>query len=194
MDSGRFETFIDAILAIMMTVMILKIPQPDTLTINGLWDLKILYFTYFISFIVIASIWNNHRKLFNKIKTIDNVVIFVYLTLTFIITLIPFFTSWVSQHPYDIAPEVCYGLIFIITNMLYLFTTHVAVRRDRCNKDLDNLKFTKINILNIIVFVLGFGFGLTIYPISILISCCISVIIWNLPYSLIYKKGDYCGN
>lgn len=193
MDSGRFETFIDAILAIMMTVMILKIPQPNTLSLKGLWDLKVLYFTYFISFIIIASIWNNHRKLFNKIKKIDNVVILVYLILTFFITLIPFFTSWVAHYPNFIVPELCYGLIFVITTILYLFTTHVAVRHDKFNKELDDFKFSRINTLNFIVFLIGFTLGLTVYPLAILIACFISVILLNLP--CLFNDGcDYDGN
>ena len=72
MESGRFETFIDAIIAIMMTVMVLKIPQPETLTIGGIWDLRIMYLSYIISFIVLFSIWDHHRKLFNIVEDINN--------------------------------------------------------------------------------------------------------------------------
>ena len=74
LDSGRFETFIDAILAIMMTVMVLKIPQPETLSLSGIMDLSVVYLSYLISFIIIASIWNSHRKLFDKIKKIEQFV------------------------------------------------------------------------------------------------------------------------
>ncbi|OWT33505.1 hypothetical protein BGI41_02070 [Methanobrevibacter sp. 87.7] len=190
MDSGRFETFIDAILAIMMTVMILKIPQPEVLSLKGLWDLKILYFAYFISFIIIASIWNNHRKLFDKVEKIDNVVIFVYLILTFVVTLIPYFTSWVAHSPFDIVPEICYGLIFFITLILYLFTTHVAVRRDKFNKDLDDFRFSRTNILVLIIYICGFILAFTVNPIWILIFCCLSLILWNVPKSAYCKE---CG-
>ena len=38
LDSGRFETFIDAIFAIMMTIMVIKIPQPETLSLSGLME------------------------------------------------------------------------------------------------------------------------------------------------------------
>jgi len=40
MNSSRFETFIDAIIAIMLTVMILKIPQPETMDLAGIWNYK----------------------------------------------------------------------------------------------------------------------------------------------------------
>ena len=72
LDSGRFETFIDAIFAIMMTIMVIKIPQPETLSLSGLMESSVMYLSYLISFIIIASIWNNHRKLFDRIKDIDN--------------------------------------------------------------------------------------------------------------------------
>ena len=59
-----------------------------------------MYLSYLISFIIIASIWNNHRKLFDRIKDIDNVVIAIYMVLTLAVTFVPYFTLWVSEYPY----------------------------------------------------------------------------------------------
>ena len=130
MDSGRFETFVDAIIAIMMTVMILKIPQPSTLNLEGLWNLKMVYLSYFLSFMVLLSIWNHHRKLFEEIKEIDNLVIFIYMFLTFIITLLPYFTAWCALNPHELVPEICYGGVFILTNIAYVFAAYFAMKRD----------------------------------------------------------------
>ena len=120
MDSGRFETFIDAIIAIMMTVMVLKIPQPETLSLSGLWGLRVMYLAYIISFIVIFSIWDHHRKLFNLIEEIDNQVIWMYSSLIFFITLVPYFTAWVAHEPFEALPELLFGLLFLIINILYI--------------------------------------------------------------------------
>ena len=130
MDSGRFETFIDAILAIMMTVMVLKIPQPDTMTIGGIWDLHVMFFAYFLSFIILFSIWDHHRKLFNFLEDINNNVIWMYSVLIFIVTLVPYFTAWVAHNPYDLLPELMYGLIFVLVNVLFVLSTKVAIKHD----------------------------------------------------------------
>ena len=195
LDSGRFETFIDAILAIMMTVMVLKIPQPKTLSISGLLDLSVIYLSYLISFIIIVSIWNNHRKLFDKIKNIDNYVILIYMVLTFIVTLVPFFTYWVSEYPYSLTPELCYGGLFVITNILYMLASHVAVSRDKFNSDLDGLRYVNLNIIVYSIFIVGFLLGIFVNPIAILLSCLLTAIVWNLPFKFLTtcKDGDKHG-
>ena len=176
LDSGRFETFIDAILAIMMTVMVLKIPQPETLSLSGIMDLSVVYLSYLISFIII-----------DKIKKIDNYVIAIYMVLTFIITLVPYFTYWVSGNPYSLAPEICYGSLFILTNVLYLLASHIAVKHDKFNKNsnLDSSRYVNLNLIIYTIFIIGFLIGIYINPIAILISCLLSAIVWNLPLKII---------
>ena len=50
MDTNRLEAFYDAIIAIIVTVLVLELPQPETATIAGIFALRISYFTYLISF------------------------------------------------------------------------------------------------------------------------------------------------
>ncbi|WP_455645931.1 TMEM175 family protein [Methanosphaera sp.] len=191
LDSGRFETFIDAILAIIMTVMILKIPQPETLTITGLWNLKAMYFSYITSFIVIVSIWNNHRKLFNKVKHIDNFVITVYMILTFFITWIPYFTAWVAHFPHDLAPEISYELLFILVNISYLVATNRVRRHDAYNEDLIQFRVTPRTVINYSVFIIGFILGILVTPEFMMISCFITIITWNIPDEYFRKLGGH---
>lgn len=199
LDSGRFETFIDAIFAIMMTIMVIKIPQPETLSFSGLMESSVMYLSYLISFIIIASIWNNHRKLFDRIKDIDNVVIAIYMVLTLAVTFVPYFTLWVSEYPYSLVPELCYGLLFVITNILYMLASHIAVTRDNYNynnNNLDAFRYVRLNVLIYLVFIVGFILGIFINPIAILIACLVTAIIWNLPFKYLNtcEKGDADGH
>ena len=47
METNRFETFIDAIIAIIITVLVLKINQPAEPTLEAIWDLRLFYLAYF---------------------------------------------------------------------------------------------------------------------------------------------------
>lgn len=179
MDSGRFETFIDAILAIMMTVMVLKIPQPETMTFAGIWDLKVMYFAYAVSFIVIFSIWDHHRKLFNIVEEINNNVIWMYSLLIFIITLIPYFTAWVAHEPFSLVPELMFGLMFFLVNILYIICTRVAIKHDVHNEDVNGISFEKLLVLNVSLFVLGGVIAFVGYPPAVLIMCLLTLITWN---------------
>ncbi len=53
METARFKTFADAIIAIAMTVLVLKLPQPESATISAFWALKTYYLAYFISFLTL---------------------------------------------------------------------------------------------------------------------------------------------
>ena len=196
MDSSRFETFIDAILAIMLTVMVLKIPQPETLTFAGIWDLRVMHFAYFLSFIVIFSVWDHHRKLFVVLKEISNTVIAIYAVLIFIITLVPFFTAWVAHEPYAVLPELMYGLIFLLVNILFILATRVAVKHDTYNDLVDDISFNEVLFLNLGLFIAGAILTLIGFPLSMLIMCLLTVITWNvIPHiQKTYVIGDDHGN
>lgn len=192
MESGRFETFIDAIIAIMMTVMVLKIPQPETLTIGGIWDLRIMYLSYIISFIVLFSIWDHHRKLFNILEDINNRVIWIYSLLIFIITLVPYFTAWVAHEPFSLLPELMFGLIFFLVNIIYVLCTKVAINNDVHNEEVNGISFKELLLINIFLFLIGAVIGIAGYPIALLIMCLLTVITWNvIPYiQNTYVIGD----
>ena len=192
MESGRFETCIDAIIAIMMTVMVLKIPQPETLTIGGIWDLRIMYLSYIISFIVLFSIWDHHRKLFNIVEDINNRVIWIYSLLIFIITLVPYFTAWVAHEPFSLLPELMFGLIFFLVNIIYVLCTKVAINNDVHNEEVNGISFKELLLINIFLFIIGAVIGIAGYPIALLIMCLLTVITWNvIPYiQNTYVIGD----
>jgi uncharacterized membrane protein len=196
MDSGRFETFIDAILAIMMTVMVLKIPQPATMDFAGIWDLRVMYFAYVLSFIVLFSIWDHHRKLFNFLEDINNHVIWMYSILIFVITLVPYFTAWVAHRPYDILPELMYGLIFVLVNVLFVLATRVAIKHDVHNHEINGISYKEVLLMNIGLFIVGTILSFMCYPISMMILCLVTVITWNMiPYiQKTYVIGDDHGN
>lgn len=196
MDSGRFETFIDAILAIMMTVMVLKIPQPTTMTIRGIWDLHVMFFAYFLSFIILFSIWDHHRKLFNYLEDINNHVIWMYSVLIFIVTLVPYFTAWVAHNPYDLLPELMYGLIFVLVNVLFVLSTKVAIKHDVHNHEINGISYKEVLLLNCAIFLIGCVVSLIGYPICMMILCLLTVITWNtIPYiQKTYVLGDDDGN
>ncbi|MBO7719733.1 MAG: DUF1211 domain-containing protein [Methanosphaera sp.] len=192
MDSGRFETFIDAILAIMMTVMVLKIPQPDALTFTGIWDLRVMYLAYFLSFIVLFSIWDHHRKLFNYLENINNNVIWMYSLLIFVITFVPYFTAWVAHNPYDLLPELMYGFIFFVVNILFVLSTRIAIKHDVHNHEINGISYKELLLLNTALFIIGAVISVLGYPISMMIVSLLTVITWNtIPYILkTYMIGE----
>lgn len=167
----------------MMTVMVLKIPQPETMTFSGIWELKVMYLAYFISFIVLLSIWDHHRKLFSMLEDINNTVIWMYSILIFLITLVPYFTAWVAHEPYSLLPEFMFGLILFLVNIIYDLCSKVAIRNDVHNEEVNGIDFKELLLINIFLFIVGTVIAFLGYPIALLIMSLFTVITWNvIPY------------
>ena len=56
MNTNRFETFFDAVLAIIITVLVLKLTQPASPTLGAVLALNARFITYAICFLVIFII------------------------------------------------------------------------------------------------------------------------------------------
>ena len=190
MQTNRFETFFDAILAIIITVLVLKIPQPAAPTFEAFLHLNPIYIAYLISFLVLYNIWYANHNLFQIIDTIDNTSVWIYGTMTFVISLLPYFTIWLANHVYSIPAETMFGLLFIITHILNTLATRAIYRSNPYNKQLYELHFDSWYMnLPTIVLAIGFVLTYTIYIPGIYVCCLISVVLW-IVLGRILKRCD----
>lgn len=179
MQTDRFETFMDAILAIIITVLVLKLAQPPAPTWEGVISLNASYLIYGICFLIIFNTWYNDHNLFQMVDEINNGIVVVYGVLIFIISLLPYFASWVSLHPQSVPAQTMFGILFLATNACYNLSTFLIIRANPYNA-----KLKKINLKNfwryvpVIVILIGFLVTYTVYTPGIFISCIIATIYW----------------
>jgi len=181
METNRFETFFDAIIAIIITVLVLKIPQPATPTLAGVLELKTMYIAYLISFLILYNIWYANHNLFQLVDDINNTSVWIYGTMTFFISLLPYFTIWLANNLYSIPAETMFGLIFIITHILHTFATKEVYKSNPYNKALQEQNYnSRINNMPMIILIFGFILTYTVYIPGIYVCCLISIILWIL--------------
>ena len=179
MQTDRFETFMDAILAIIITVLVLKLAQPPAPTWDGVLSLNASYLLYGICFLIIFNTWYNDHNLFQMVDEINNLIVVVYGVLIFIISILPYFASWVSQNPQSVPAQTMFGILFLATNACYNLSTFLIIRANPYNA-----KLKKINLKNfwryvpVIVILIGFLVTYTVYTPGIFISCIIATIYW----------------
>lgn len=179
MQTDRFETFLDAILAIIITVLVLKLNQPPSPTWEGVISLNASYLIYGICFLIIFNTWYNDHNLFQMVDEINNLIVVVYGVLIFIISILPYFASWVSLNPQSIPAQTMFGILFLATNACYNLSTFLIIRANPYNA-----KLKKINLKNfwryvpVIVILIGFLVTYTVYTPGIFISCIIATIYW----------------
>lgn len=179
MKTNRFETFMDAVLAIVITVLVLKLAQPETATWGAIFGLNMRYLTYFVCFIIIFNTWYNDHNLFQIVEEINNQVVLVYGVMIFIISLIPYFATWVLLNPSSVPAQSMFGLLFLVTNLLYTLSTYLIVRADPYNEKLKviNLKDYR-RYIPMVIILIGYLLTFTVYVQGVYFSCILATFYW----------------
>ncbi|MBR6927431.1 MAG: DUF1211 domain-containing protein [Methanobrevibacter sp.] len=191
METNRFETFFDAIIAIVITVLVLKIPQPASPTLGAFLELETMYVAYFISFLILYNLWYANHNLFGLVESIDNTTLWIYGMMTFVISLIPYFTIWVANNFYSVPAETMFGIIFIVTHILNTLATRAVYRSNPYNQNLQKINHNSYYInLPLIIIAIGFILTYTVYVPGIYYACLISIILWILIGRLLRRDND----
>ena len=179
MQTDRFETFMDAILAIIITVLVLKLAQPPAPTWDGVLSLNASYLLYGICFLIIFNTWYNDHNLFQMVDEINNLIVVVYGVLIFIISILPYFASWVSLNPQSVPAQTMFGILFLATNAFYNLSTFLIIRANPYNAELKKIDLKNFwRYVPVIVILIGFLATYTFYTPGIFISCIIATIYW----------------
>ena len=184
METNRLEAFYDAIIAIIVTVLVLELPQPETATISGIFALKISYFTYLISFLVCANLWQYHHAIYSHVEKIDMKIVWLNILLMLVISLIPYLTIFVANNPNSLLSESLYGLDFILIDIILFVMARYLIKINTDNEYLTSVVDLKNAIIIPFIFlIIGFIIGFLGHPIAISVVCLI-LIIRSILYSI----------
>jgi uncharacterized membrane protein len=126
--SGRLEAFSDAVIAIVMTIMVLELVPPHEATLDALVTLWPIFLAYVLSFAYLAIYWNNHHHLLQAARTVSGRVLWANMHLLFWLSLVPFTTAWIGETHFAAVPMALYGLVLIMAAFAYTFLV-VTLRR-----------------------------------------------------------------
>ena len=184
MSTNRLEAFYDAIIAIIVTVLVLELPQPATASIQSILALKTSYFAYLISFLVCTNLWQYHHIIYNHVERINAKIIWQNILLLLIISLLPYLTTFVANNPFSLLAEVLYGSDFIIVNIIlfWMAKSLLDINPDREYLS-EALAVKSALVVPFILFIIGLVIALLGYPFAISICCLISII-RSIIYSL----------
>ena len=63
-----------------------------------------------LSFIYVAIYWNNHHHFFQVVDQVDGAILWANMHLLFWLSLVPFATAWLGDHPGAALPTAIYGV------------------------------------------------------------------------------------
>ena len=119
MTRNRLEAFSDGVIAIIITIMVLELHPPADGSWNALAHEWPKFLAYVLSFVYVAIYWNNHHHLMHTVERVDGAVLWANMHLLFWLSLVPFSTAWLGDHPRNSAPTVLYGVSLLMPAIAY---------------------------------------------------------------------------
>ena len=124
-DKKRFETFIDAIIAIILTVLVLELRIPEThnsvssSTHDQLKSLLPNLVSYVGSFLLIVGLWLDHHLLFLNLENVNRRYILLNMLFIFFLSLVPFTTAFAGNHYHDSLAVALLFLNYFVMNLSF---------------------------------------------------------------------------
>ncbi|MGE5325143.1 MAG: TMEM175 family protein [Actinomycetota bacterium] len=128
MSKGRMEAFSDAVLAVIITIMVLELKTPHGTSLAALKPVIPVLLSYVLSFVYVGIYWNNHHHLLHAIQRVNGATLWANLHLMFWISLIPFTTAWVGENHLAPWPVAVYGVVLMLAGMAYYILARVLIR------------------------------------------------------------------
>ncbi len=130
MDRDRLTAATDGVLAVIITIMVLELRPPPGVDLTALQSLGPHFLSYVLSFIYVGIYWNNHHHFFHLVKRVDGPILWANLHLLFWLSLVPFTTAWMGEHPTAAAPTALYGLSLLCSALAwYVMQTTIVLRQ-----------------------------------------------------------------
>ena len=120
MNKTRLEAFSDAVIAIIMTVMVLELKIPHGEDLGALTPLIPIFLAYVLSFVYLAIYWNNHHHMLQATRTVNGRVLWVNMLLLFWLSMIPFTTGWMGENHFAPVPTAVYGVNLLLCAVSYM--------------------------------------------------------------------------
>jgi uncharacterized membrane protein len=129
--ADRLAAYSDAVFAVIVTIMVLELKAPEQAAFSGLWPLWPTAISYAVSYVFIAIIWINHHYLWGFVGPPTLGLIWTNFIHLFLVSLLPFATSWIARTRLASSPVVFYAGLFVCIDIAYnLFEYEVLTRAD----------------------------------------------------------------
>jgi uncharacterized membrane protein len=153
----RLGLFSDAVIAVIITIMVLELKAPDGSRLADLLPLWPTAISYVVSYLFIAIIWVNHHHLMHFVHRPTPRLIWLNFVHLFFVSLIPFATAWVARSELSPVPVALYATIFLLVDVAYLvFEREVLAQADEVTMpDRIRKRAQRRTLLAVLVFAIG---------------------------------------
>jgi uncharacterized membrane protein len=132
-SKGRLEAFSDAVIAIVMTIMVLELRAPHETGWTAVQPLLPTLASYALSFVFLAIYWNNHHHLLQACRHVTGAALWANMHLLFWLSLTPFVTAWMGESHFAPRPVAIYGMALLLAAIAYYILTRALLGREGPN-------------------------------------------------------------
>jgi uncharacterized membrane protein len=136
LEKSRLLAMTDGVVAIIITIMVLELKAPEGENLEALHELWPVFFAYALSFVYVAIYWNNHHHFFHLVSRVNGAVLWANFHLLFWLSLIPFSTAWLGEHPFAPGPTALYGLSLLMPAIAWVTMQRVIIHSQGKNSPL----------------------------------------------------------
>ncbi len=129
MTTTRLEAFSDAVIAIVITILVLELKVPHEPDLAALRDLVPVFLSYVLSFVYLGIYWNNHHHMLVLTEHVNGGILWANLHLLFWLSLVPFSTGWMGENDFAQVPTAVYGVNLLLAAIAY-FVLQSAIIAD----------------------------------------------------------------
>jgi len=169
-NAKRIETLVDGVFAIAMTLLVLGITVPSIAnpTEAGLYQALINllpnFYSYFVSFILLAVFWRINHNQFNRIKRADGTLLWIIIIWLLFVALLPFSAFFIGEYGNFRIPNIFFDLnLFAIGFLLFLNWRH-ALNSGLVDGVDDEMKRTSLRLNLILPVISLLALGITYLP------------------------------
>ena len=119
MTTGRLEAFTDAVIAIVITILVLELRVPHKPYLEALRGVVPVFLTYVLSFVYLGIYWNNHHHMMVLTERVNGKILWANLHLLFWLSLVPFTTAWMGETDLAALPTAVYGVDLLLAAIAY---------------------------------------------------------------------------
>ncbi len=179
---GRLEAFSDAVIAIILTIMVLELRPPlGSTSLVALQPLLPTFLTYALSFVYLGIYWNNHHHMLQSATRVSGGVLWANMHLLFWLSLVPFVTAWLGEGKLAVGPVALYGIVLISAGIAYYILSQMLIRVNGHDSPLARAIGRDVKgILSVVIYAVAIGFAFFVPVVSCVLYTMVALM-WLIP-------------
>lgn len=189
MKKDRFVAFFDAVMAIIMTIVVLEFVIPGGTNWSDLKELGTQVAVYALSFFWLAMMWININTIWHQVEIIDRKVMWANMFMLFFSSMIPFLVVYVGANLTARIPQLLYGIDVICITICNQISAEVLKGLNPALEPMVKTLRKGIGI-DLCIKTLGIILGMIFWPPIVIIAVFVAMVCLVVEFSAAHKKED----